>query len=396
MRRMNKLLWLFYTGAILMSCRLNNEVISGIPTASPSVMSSGSPVINVSSTPLIPDYSGYEKYCSGVYCKPIDENNLKAKLDNPVDVAVSSDGKTVYVTNSSKQTNGDCGTERLIDRKFIYKITEDKKISIIKTQEGYPSSCTLSQQIETDKDNNIYVSAPVIYTQAGAHGFPVIGQKIIRITNENNSSIIGDIDFSPIDLSPTASPGSTNLANLFVSKEDNSVYFTLLGGAESYRQTLNKLISKTEIEELYIKTSFGGSIPSFVSKNDSLYFEPYFISPPYPVTNTQHERFISIIKFDDRKMAAIVIKMNSKGEIIGTPYLENKISKVIPGDKRYYIAGSGKAGYKDGKGEQAEFNNPVGLDIDAEDNIYVADTGNNAIRKITPDGTVTTFYKEGN
>ncbi|MFN4151817.1 MAG: hypothetical protein ACK4IX_12830 [Candidatus Sericytochromatia bacterium] len=32
--------------------------------------------------------------------------------------------------------------------------------------------------------------------------------------------------------------------------------------------------------------------------------------------------------------------------------------------------------------------------IDSNDNIYVADTGNNAIRKITPDGIVSTFYKE--
>lgn len=59
-----------------------------------------------------------------------------------------------------------------------------------------------------------------------------------------------------------------------------------------------------------------------------------------------------------------------------------------------FTSRSDKAGYKDGKIEDALFNNPTALDIDEKDNIYVADTGNNAIRKITPDGVVSTIYKE--
>ena len=44
------------------------------------------------------------------------------------------------------------------------------------------------------------------------------------------------------------------------------------------------------------------------------------------------------------------------------------------------------------KGLETEFNYPTAMDFDAKDNLYIADTGNNAIRKITPDGTVSTFY----
>jgi hypothetical protein len=48
-------------------------------------------------------------------------------------------------------------------------------------------------------------------------------------------------------------------------------------------------------------------------------------------------------------------------------------------------------GYADGVGEQAHFNNPNGTAVDSAGNIYVADTGNNLIRKITPAGLVTTL-----
>lgn len=59
------------------------------------------------------------------------------------------------------------------------------------------------------------------------------------------------------------------------------------------------------------------------------------------------------------------------------------------------FAGTGVAGYKDGPGDQAQFRNPWDLVLDAQGNLYVADSGNHRIRKIAPDGTVTTVAGNG-
>ena len=55
------------------------------------------------------------------------------------------------------------------------------------------------------------------------------------------------------------------------------------------------------------------------------------------------------------------------------------------------LAGDGTAGYSDGKGSEAKFNYPKGIAVDAQGNVYVADSFNQRIRKITPDGTVSTL-----
>jgi hypothetical protein len=69
----------------------------------------------------------------------------------------------------------------------------------------------------------------------------------------------------------------------------------------------------------------------------------------------------------------------------------HRIRKITPAGAVSTFAGSGTAGFTDGTGTAAQFNMPYGITIDPSGNIYVADRLNNAVRKITPAGVVSTF-----
>jgi streptogramin lyase len=68
------------------------------------------------------------------------------------------------------------------------------------------------------------------------------------------------------------------------------------------------------------------------------------------------------------------------------------IRKIEPSGKVTTFAGGSDVGaYADGKGSAARFFSPYGIFIDKANNIYVADTSNHRIRKIDPSANVTTF-----
>lgn len=96
------------------------------------------------------------------------------------------------------------------------------------------------------------------------------------------------------------------------------------------------------------------------------------------------------------------ILVNGKGEIVYADERSQRISKIAGGKVitlagnntidpcSQNIGGSAREGHKDGRALTALFAFPKGIDYDSKGNLYISDSWNNCIRKLSPEGVVTT------
>jgi len=83
--------------------------------------------------------------------------------------------------------------------------------------------------------------------------------------------------------------------------------------------------------------------------------------------------------------------VSNAGDLYVVDTGNSTIRKVSPaGTVSTFAGAAGQASFADGTGAAARFYYPFGIAVDSSGNLFVADTGNNALRKITPGGTVST------
>lgn len=85
------------------------------------------------------------------------------------------------------------------------------------------------------------------------------------------------------------------------------------------------------------------------------------------------------------------VVFDNQGNLYVADGQNHAIRKISPSGAVSTLAGTGKQGYADGNGNVAQFNGPLGVTVDDQLNVYVADLGNDRIRKITAAGVVSTL-----
>lgn len=84
------------------------------------------------------------------------------------------------------------------------------------------------------------------------------------------------------------------------------------------------------------------------------------------------------------------ITVDNAGIVYLADFSNHKIKKIFPSGRTVTLAGS-TMGFNNGFDGRAQFNYPLDVAVDAAGVVYVADSGNHRIRKITPDGNVYTL-----
>ncbi|WP_341841549.1 IPT/TIG domain-containing protein [Chitinophaga caseinilytica] len=104
---------------------------------------------------------------------------------------------------------------------------------------------------------------------------------------------------------------------------------------------------------------------------------------------TKEEKVVTQFNFNGFGRVAV----DNNGVIYASSRARHCIFKVDPatGNTTIFAGTDGGAGFLNGPGANAKFNAPEDMVFDSQNNMYVADSRNNCIRKVTPTGLVTTY-----
>ena len=113
-----------------------------------------------------------------------------------------------------------------------------------------------------------------------------------------------------------------------------------------------------------------------------------------------------ILRFDGVKLQLIIptalskpysMLEDSSGNLYVSDMGLNQVLKITPSGVVTVVAGTGGAGFggDGGPAMQAMLNAPAGINFDSQGTLYIADSGNNRIRTVTPDGNIHTIAGNG-
>lgn len=344
------------------------------------------------------------------FCEPLSPELLatRKRLKHPADIAVSPDGQSVYVINRrcealnippAKRYTQLCreGRDDYEERRFVYRIQQGQ-LEILTEASGLPPlSCVLGNDLEMDAQGRLLVTDVqqhrVYRLSAEGRLEPLIQDEVI---SELDRELPDDSRIDKVKGDPRELEGPRQL---FL--HGNTLYWAL----ESKTRSLNPAAGYWQMKQYDVTN---GSLSLIGEEARSLRYSPAYklrlyrqLLPAHPEPSEALNEFQYLQQLETGSVSANVrslegsglgsFKINARGDVYKTS--GNAVYRIIPFEGISLLAGSSEAGFKDGQGSSARFNSlATELALDAQGNLYVIDEGNQAIRKITPEGGVATLY----
>ncbi|MGV3697822.1 Ig-like domain-containing protein, partial [Flavobacterium sp.] len=316
----------------------------------------------------------------------LDGQGTSAKFSNPIGVAVTASGN-IYVSDTSNNRI------RMISASGSVTTIAGSGAAGMVNGQGTSAQFNAPRAITVDTSGNIYVvdysnnrirkitTSGSVTTLSGAGGFGAV----------NGAGSVATFKY-PEGISADSS------GTIFVADVTNNCIrrVTSTGDTTTYAGSATRGLENGQIGAMAM---FNSPIAVAVTSGGITYVIDDFNSCIRKVTSngivTTFAGNTATGYADGQGTAAYFnnpkgMAIDAAGNIYIADTFNNRIRKITSSGVVTTIAGDGTAGYLDGQGTAARFNNPYGLTVDASGNIYVADTKNHRIRKISAGGTVTT------
>jgi len=150
-----------------------------------------------------------------------------------------------------------------------------------------------------------------------------------------------------------------------------------------------------------LSAGFYGPSGITMAKNGDIYVTDQFSSRIRKISSGYVTTIVGAGPGASPVFSPIGICMDGTGNLYVGDALNEQVKKIAPDGTLTTLAGVGTQGFMDGPGSGARFNTPSGLVLDAAGNLYVADMGNSRIRMVSTSGVVSSFagsiqdYKDG-
>ncbi len=277
-----------------------------------------------------------------------------ATFNNPIGIGIDN-GNNLYVTEYTGN--------------LIRKITPTGVVTTLAgngTAVSYDDTGTAAgfyqpYDIAMASNGNLYV------VDYGTHVIRKITSGGVVTTLAGSATVSGDAD---------GTGASARFSNPMFMALDNSNNIYLADAS-------NHIIRK--ITPSAVVTTVTGSSGDTGADNGPVYQALY--NAPRAITIAANASML-VTDSTNHMVRKIVDIASGRGSPSGTP-------DTLPDGTVTTFAGNGVAAATDGTGSDANFNAPSGGDFDSGGNLFIADTGNHNIRKITPAGVVTTFAGTG-